>query len=169
MLLSVQVVQQEVQKILEFESHLANATITQQTSHLLRQLTSLDPQYVLFHSLCQCWCQYHSSMFILCFGKQAFYCVKQKWGWGGVGGGGEQKNCLDFKELCFQLVPTALSAFNFAEALWKIIPEIWGCTFFFCNKILGSRLCIGVPLCNKLCSNSCLPRLSNWSCFVEQL
>ncbi|KAK7113352.1 integrator complex subunit 1-like isoform X2 [Littorina saxatilis] len=38
-----QVVQQEVQKILEFESHLAASTITQQTSHLLHQLTSLDP------------------------------------------------------------------------------------------------------------------------------
>ena len=44
--LVLQTVQQEVQKILEFESHLANNTITQQTSHLLHQLTSLDPQYV---------------------------------------------------------------------------------------------------------------------------
>ena len=82
MLLSVQVVQQEVQKILEFESHLANATITQQTSHLLRQLTSLDPQYVLFHSLCHRWCQYHSSVSTLSFEKQVFYYVKQRGGGG---------------------------------------------------------------------------------------
>ena len=38
-----QAVQQEVQKILDFESILANSTITQQTSLLLSQLTTLDP------------------------------------------------------------------------------------------------------------------------------
>ncbi|XP_076458972.1 integrator complex subunit 1-like isoform X2 [Babylonia areolata] len=38
-----QVIQQEIPKILEFESHLAGSTITQQTSHLVHQLVSLDP------------------------------------------------------------------------------------------------------------------------------